>query len=201
MKFLKNLIKSVHDIENENSLLIHGLCGCNLDCFGCHNKKELVDNIPTEYYSEKDIVDIVGENGYFFDNIIFSGGEITLYGDKLVNFLLKIKKIYNGKIIIYTNGTSPRIINEIIDIIDGVYVDIKYNISKEDEFDICGVNHNKKDMINTLNIVYKNNKGFSGFRTIKYPCYDDIYLKEMNECIKNNYPNIEYLQNTFEDYK
>lgn len=199
MKFLKKLIKTNREIEGDTSLLIHSLVGCNLNCFGCHNKMELVDNCPTEHYTEEQIIEIIKSNGYFFDSIIFSGGEITL-NNNLENFLKKVKDVYSGKIILYSNGTNPSKIKDIINIVDGIYIDIKYDIQKEDTYNILGVAHNKEDIISTLDLVYSNNKKrLSGFRTVKYPQYSDSYLEDLKLFINKKYPNIEYKQNEFQN--
>ena len=61
MRFLNSLIKTVHDIEGENSLLIHGLVGCNLDCFSCHNRKELIEKKHEDFISEYKLLEVLDE--------------------------------------------------------------------------------------------------------------------------------------------
>lgn len=197
MKFLKSLNKTLHDIKGENSLLVHGLVGCNLNCFSCHNKEELICKKHEDFISEDDLLKTIESNGYFFDNIIFSGGEITLEYKNLKSLIIKIKEIYDGKIIIYTNGTIPKAITELSDIVDGFHMDLKYNINNDDTFNICGVNTDSNDIRRSLDIIYSVNKGFSQIRTVKYPQYDDEYLHELIIFMRDNYPNVEYKQNEF----
>ena len=197
MKFLKSLNRTLHDIEGENSLLVHGLVGCNLNCFSCHNREELIYKTHEDYISENGLLEIIKSNGYFFDNIIFSGGEITLDYKNLKELLIKIKEIYEGKIIIYTNGTIPKSIMELLEVVDGFHMDLKYNIDIDDIYNICGRNTNSNDIRKSLDIIYENNKGFSQIRTVKYPQYNDEYLHQLIVFMKDNYPNIEYKQNEF----
>lgn len=197
MRFLNSLIKTIHDIEGENSLLIHGLVGCNLDCFSCHNRKELIEKKHEDFISENKLLEIISDNGYFFDNIIFSGGEILLQYEKLKNIIKDIKNIYQGNIIIYTNGTIPKGIESLIDLVDGFHMDLKYNIQDYDTFNICGVKTSIMDIKKSLDIIYDKNKGLSKIRTVKYPQYNKEYLKKMKDFMLVNYPNIKYEQNEF----
>lgn len=197
MRFLNSLIKTVHDIEGENSLLIHGLVGCNLDCFSCHNRKELIEKKHEDFISEYKLLEIISDNGYFFDNIIFSGGEILIEHEELKNIILEIKNIYYGNIIIYTNGTIPNGVESLIDLVDGFHMDLKYNIQDYDIFNICGVKTNISDIKKSLDIIYYKNKGLSKIRTVKYPQYDEEYLKKIKDFMLVNYPNIKYEQNEF----
>jgi pyruvate-formate lyase-activating enzyme len=142
------MIHTLHDIENEQSLLLHGMQGCNFNCFGCFNKN--IHN-ETEFLIEDEVLSIVKKNGYFFENIILSGGEITLYGLELINFIKNLKEVYSGKIIIYTNGSNPHIIYDLINLVDGFYIDIKYNIFNHiDEFEILGIKFDKKTILESL---------------------------------------------------
>lgn len=189
------MIKSIHDIEGETSLLVHSANKCNFNCYGCHNREEIMNT--TEFYTEQQILEQISLNGYFFDNVILSGSEITLYGDKLYDFILKLRNIYTGKIIVYTNGSIPNTIDKIKDIVDGFYMDIKLNLWKDDDVNPTGVNYNLDNLLKSVDLVYSFNKGFSQFRTVKYPIFTKDYLDEMKKHIETNYPKIAYLQNDF----
>lgn len=78
-------------------------------------------------------------------------------------------------------------------------MDLKYNIQDYDRFNICGVKTNITDIKKSLDIIYNKNKGLSKIRTVKYPQYNEEYLKKMKDFMLVNYPNIKYEQNEFYD--
>jgi pyruvate-formate lyase-activating enzyme len=189
MKFLNKFIKTSVDFEGYNSLLIHSLVGCNFKCYQCHNYEELVSKKHTNFYTEKDIVSKLKLNGFMFDAIILSGGEFLINDIEVIkSFLFDIKKVFNGKIIINTNGSFPEKISLLIimDLVDGFHMDIKFNIWDEnDKYKIKVINSNidNNKLIKSFEIISKYNKGFSEFRTIEYPFIEsDYFLKIKNKC-------------------
>ncbi len=112
MGFSKRILKTNHDIEGSSAFLFH-YNRCNLDCYKCFNK-DIIDD-DKNVFTDDEILDIIKENQDFVDYLIFSGGEITLKPD-IVEFLTKVKHIINDcKIIIYTNGTNPDVLEKIFD--------------------------------------------------------------------------------------
>lgn len=215
MRFYKNMIRSYIDLPNNISMVIHNIsCGCNFKCYGCFNYNDLIVNPPNEYYTEEDILNIIKKQGFMFDAIIFSGGEFLLEDVKNIeNFLKSIKKIFNGKIVIYTNGTSPNKVEYLLNknLVDGFHVDMKLpyhllDVNKDKElFNIVlGINPTQNTMNNilkTINIVIKNGSKYNQIRTVKYPILTDDYFKEIELYIKqleNKYnTKIEYRLNDF----
>ena len=200
MGFSKRILKTNHDIEGSSAFLFH-YAKCNLDCYKCFNKDIINDkNIFTDY----EILDIIKENQDFVDYLIFSGGEITLKPD-LAEFLINVKNTAKDcKIIIYTNGTNPDVLETLLDIVDGIHLDIKTNVFINDDLNISnkiyGTNVDKNAIIKSINLVYKYNKGYSQFRTVKYPLNDEAYYDRLYKYITTEYPLIEYRQNPFIDF-
>ena len=202
MKFLNKTIKTTVDFEGHTSLLIHNLIGCDLNCFGCHNRKELLSKQHDIFYTDEDIIDRVKLNGFMFDAIILSGGEFLLNPiEDIEDFLMKIKNIFKGIIIINTNGTSPDKIEFLSrnNLVDGFHMDIKFNIWKETDSTliskILGVKVEKCIIQDSFNRVVKYNKGYSEFRTVKYPFLKDEYFEYIKlKCIENG---VKWKLNTF----
>ena len=201
MRFLKNLIKSNHDIKGETALLVHVLAGCNLRCYGCHNVDMIINTDSYETATEDEILEKISEIGDMFDNLIISGGEATLYSN-LQSFLENVRKVYYGKIILYSNGQNHDIISKLIrlNLVDGIHMDVKYNVFIERENDTirgsCSSYANEVSLslslINNSNIA-KN----SIFRTVKYPRYTEEYLNELKKHMDLLFKNVKYEQNEF----
>lgn len=199
--FSKRILKSNHDIKGESSFIFH-YNNCNLNCYGCFNKDLLSDN--KNVYTDLEILDIIKENQDFVSNLIFSGGEITLKPN-IIEFIEEVRKISKCKIIIYTNGTNPDVLEKLLDIVDGIHLDIKTNVFTNDDLNISnkiyGSDINANDIIKSIRLVYKHNKGYSQFRTVKYPLNDDAYYDRLYKYITTEYPLIEYRQNPFIDFE
>ena len=201
MGFSKTILKTNHDIKGSSAFLFH-YNKCNLNCYKCFNQNIINDK---NIFTDDEILDMIKENQDFVDYLIFSGGEITLKPD-IVEFLTKVKNIAKDcKIIIYTNGTSPDVLENILDIVDGIHLDIKTNVFiNDDDLNISnkiyGTSINNNDMIKSINLVYKYNKGYSQFRTVKYPLNTDEYYDRLYKYIATEYPLIEYKQNPFIEF-
>lgn len=202
MGFSKTILKTNHDIKGSSAFLFH-YSKCNLNCYKCFNQNIINDK---NIFTDDEILDTIKENQDFVDYLIFSGGEITLKPD-LAEFLTNVKNIVEDcKIIIYTNGTNPDVLENILDIVDGIHLDIKTNVFiNDDDLNISnkiyGSNINNDDIIKSINLVYKYNKGYSQFRTVKYPLNTDEYYDRLYKYITTKYPLIEYKQNPFIDFE
>jgi pyruvate-formate lyase-activating enzyme len=186
MKFLKKIIKTSVDFKGYNSLLIHSLVGCNFECYGCHNYNELVLKKHDDFQDDKDIIKKIKLSGGLSDAIIFSGGEFLMNPlNDLVEFLTKVRSVFDGLIIINTNGSYPEKIKKIIelDLADGFHMDIKFNIwdKNNNKLEITNTNINEDLLLKSFQLIKNNDKGYSEFRTVDYP----ILSKEEKEKIKN----------------
>lgn len=212
MKFYNKIIKTSVDLKPYTSLVIYSLEGCNLNCYECFNREEIIEKKHKVYLSEKEVLDKLKLNGFLVDAVIFSGGEFLISNiDEILNFLAEVRKIFSGYIIIYTNGTFPEKVKKLIELnlVDGFHVDMKLpfhsKILKIDDIEkILGLkmsyNVNKK-VLDTVNIVMKHNSPMSQIRTIKYDCLPEIYFNEIELYIKSqnkkNNSNIKYKLNDF----
>ena len=100
--------------------------GCNFSCGYCHNS-QLIDNKAAEENMPEDIFfDFLSKRQQLLDGVVISGGEPTLQPD-LKDFIKRIKREYNLKIKLDSNGSNQSIIKELIkaNLIDYLAVDIK----------------------------------------------------------------------------
>lgn len=107
--------------------------GCNFRCAYCHNP-ELVNCNVIERIKEKEILDFLETRKEMLDGIVITGGEPTMHGERLLNFMRKVKDL--GFLVkLDSNGTSPEILQTAIDekIIDYIAMDIKAPLSKYKE--------------------------------------------------------------------
>lgn len=109
------------------------LGGCNLNCPYCHNRP-LLDNSFGSGIEISEVIQILKERKNFIDAIVVTGGEPTIYEDKLVKLLKQLKKL-NLLIKLDTNGTNPNLIKQIIDLelINYIAMDIKNSFEKYSE--------------------------------------------------------------------
>ncbi|WP_339060168.1 4Fe-4S cluster-binding domain-containing protein [Tepidibacillus marianensis] len=217
MKFYKHFIRSFNDLPDHHALLIHSLVGCNFQCFGCHNYEKLVVKKEFQpYYLSKDIISHLRLNGYFFDTLIFNGGEFLLENiNEIIDFLHRVRDEFEGIIIINTNGSFPEKIEQLIklNLVDGIHIDMKLpyhllDLNEDQEIyeKILGFKPTKtfiERLISSIHIVIKHNSPYSQIRTVKYPILSDQFFQENKYLVENlnqEYgSNIPYYINEFLD--
>lgn len=206
IKYYNKFTTSLIEINNSSTLIIHSLCGCNLNCYNCINKRELITKSHKYYYTIKDIINFLKLNSYLYDYIVLSGGEFLINDMKdIVHDIQLIKDVTSSAVIIYTNGTFPLKIKTLLEnnIVDGIHIDMKLpyhylnqNIDKNIIKEILGVNISQEmieNMALSIEYVIKYDKGLNQIRTIKYPQIDESvfednkkYIDELNCKYKKN---------------
>lgn len=112
------------------------LPGCNMRCPFCHNASLVngtCDGIP---YDE--VFAFLKKRAGILDGVCITGGEPTLYGERLTSLIKEIKELgYAVKL--DTNGTHPELVRMLISngLIDYVAMDIKTRITDTDYQNIC----------------------------------------------------------------
>ncbi|MBD3238536.1 MAG: anaerobic ribonucleoside-triphosphate reductase activating protein [Candidatus Moranbacteria bacterium] len=105
--------------------------GCNYRCGFCHNP-ELVFNTKGEIqpYPHQEVLKILKSKKNWIDSVIFTGGEPTIY-QGLPNFMHKVKNL-DLSIGLHTNGTNPKMIEEILEqnLLDYLAMDVKNHLAK-----------------------------------------------------------------------
>lgn len=196
MKILNDFVMTHVDIKGESSLLINVDSGCNLHCYKCYNYEELIENRNNLTWVEVEkLYSFLKRDHHMYDNIIISGGEPTLLKENLIDFCKYIRRNYQNKIALNTNGTNPDVLKELIemDLIDKTYMDLKipifnFNFKKYKNLTstIIGVPLTKtliKNIERSLHILFQSSIYFE-LRTVKYPFLKPSILKKYTETVK-----------------
>lgn len=98
--------------------------GCNLRCPYCYNPTVVRNERP--HYEGKDIISFLESRKGKLDGIVFSGGECTIWGSKLL-VDIKLVKEMGYKVKLDTNGLNCQFVIDAINegLIDYVALDIK----------------------------------------------------------------------------
>ena len=101
------------------------LAGCNMRCPFCHNSPLVVDMAGAERISEAELRAFFAKRQGLLDGIAVTGGEPTLRHD--LPELFRIIKEYGYAAKLDTNGTNPRMLDELISegLVDYVAMDVK----------------------------------------------------------------------------
>ena len=110
---------------------------CNLRCPYCYNPSLVCfeKNIAPSYIAREEIIDFLYLRKGVLDGIVFSGGECTVWGNKLRDDIKFVKSL--GYLVkIDTNGQNPAIIQSFLEanLLDYVALDIKCSKRQEATF-------------------------------------------------------------------
>lgn len=169
--------------------------GCNFRCPWCHNF-DLVDmqslkkikTIPFEY-----ILSFIDSRKGKIDGLCISGGEPTIHGESLIDFIRLIKK-KEIPVKLDTNGSNPEIIVKLLNekLIDFIAIDIK-NTAEKYPLTIGLKSFDFSTIIESLQIIKKSGIEFQT-RTTLVP--DLVDKSEMENLAKKLEINI-----FFQEYK
>lgn len=132
--------------------------GCNFRCGYCHNpelfeNKEPVLSVPAFF-------EFLNKRKGKLDGVVITGGEPTLHGEELVNFIREIKSL-NFLVKLDTNGTHPELLETLLKdkLVDYIAMDIKAPLEKYKDITRVNIDTNiiKKsiDIIMTSDIDYE----------------------------------------------
>ncbi|MGM0508546.1 MAG: anaerobic ribonucleoside-triphosphate reductase activating protein [Fusobacteriota bacterium] len=101
--------------------------GCNFRCEYCHNGDLINRNEHSDDISEEEILEYLKKRRDTLDGICITGGEPTLYGNKLLNFITRVKQELGSDFLVKidTNGSHPIFIQKNRDIVDFFAIDFK----------------------------------------------------------------------------
>ena len=166
------------------------LCGilfynyCNFRCRYCYNKS-IVDG-SQELKSGKEIIDFLEKRKNRLDGIVFSGGECTIWGKKLIEDV-KFTKNLGYKVKIDTNGSNPKVVKILVEnnLVDYIALDYKYPISTNDNKLFHTNTHLKDNFKETLDYLISIDFPFETRTTIHPDITDEnkanLILKELEE--------------------
>lgn len=177
------------------------LKGCNFSCGFCYNK-ELV--VPEFFNTRKDMLE--SEIHYFLDRrkgqleaVVLTGGEPTIYGQELIDFIKKIKE--KGYLVkLDTNGSNPDVLEKIVsqNLVDYIAMDLKDDFDNYSEYTAVPVENIKRSFE-----IVKNAKTPHEFRITTHP---DLTLNAFNKLVDLAKGHKIYVQefvneNTIKSYK
>lgn len=179
--------------------------GCNFRCDYCHNP-DLI-----EYSDEKieiegsEVIKILEDKIPKIDGLCITGGEPTLWDEKLISFIKNVKNKLGANFLVKvdTNGSFPKIVEKLTKVVDFVAMDFKsLNYEKFS-------NINFKTISQSLEILNDSKVDYE-IRITMYPGYireEDFQkiskiLKDAKKIAIQNYnPKITYKENFMEPYK
>lgn len=177
------------------------LKGCNFSCGFCYNK-ELV--VPEFFNTRKDMLE--SEIHYFLDRrkgqleaVVLTGGEPTIYGQELIDFIKKIKE--KGYLVkLDTNGSNPEVLEKIVsqNLVDYIAMDLKDDFDNYSEYTAVPVENIKRSFE-----IVKNAKTPHEFRITTHP---DLTINAFNKLVDLAKGHKIYVQefvnkNTIKSYK
>lgn len=103
--------------------------GCNFRCPFCHNSLLVTNTDKNNVWDEDEVLSFINKRAGVLDGVAITGGEPTLMPD-LPDFIRKIKDM-GLDVKLDTNGTSPEILESLIDagLVDYVAMDIKSSVN------------------------------------------------------------------------
>jgi pyruvate formate lyase activating enzyme len=136
--------------------------GCNFRCPYCHNP-ELVNETVENLIPDGDVLDFLSQRKGILDGIVITGGEPTMHGQNLLDFISKVKNL-GFKVKLDSNGTNPEFLTRVIDdnLIDYIAMDIKSPLSKYSQTVARAVNIDS--IKKSIEILIKSNIDYE-FRT------------------------------------
>ena len=103
------------------------LGGCNFDCEYCHNRALIKPEASAISISEEELLAFLQSRKSIIEGLCITGGEATIWGEKLINLVRKIK-IELGKnflIKLDTNGSNPKFLKSYAKEFDYIAMDFK----------------------------------------------------------------------------
>lgn len=193
LAFYPRFIRTFVDLPGHTSLLIHAWNGCNMHCFGCHNYEELISAGPDgSHLNAEQVVRRLADCGGLFDAVLLSGGEFLMNERAEVErFLVQVREVFAGKIVVFTNGSYPRKLQRLLDsgLIDGAHIDMKLPYHRLDPaldrevyeavIGIAPPARFVQDMLEAVETVIRHNSMVSQVRTVRYPLLSDEYFEQI----------------------
>ena len=156
--------------------------GCNFKCPYCHNH-QLIPIIPDNItHMVFDIFTKLEQKIGLVDGIVITGGEPTIQKD-IINFCRHIKQM-GFEVKIDTNGSNPKVLEELIQIIDYIAMDIKsFNY---DGYKLLSPGFNPDNLNKSIDIIMQNTIPYEFRMTAAWPF---INIQD------TNYDLLEYIHN------
>ena len=103
------------------------LGGCNFDCEYCHNRALIKPEASATSISEEELLAFLQSRKSIIEGLCITGGEATIWGEKLINLVRKIKAELGKNFLIKldTNGSNPKFLKNYAKEFDYIAMDFK----------------------------------------------------------------------------
>lgn len=158
------------------------LGGCNFRCPFCHNAS-IVEKQESVYEIE-DVLKEIKKRTTFINAVVVTGGEPTIYGEKLIDLLKEIKSLHL-KIKLDTNGTNPNLLKKIIkeNLVNYIAMDLKNTWKKYEKTIDAKVDLEK--IKTSINIIESSGCNYEFRMTINKSMHKKEDILETLSYIKN----------------
>jgi pyruvate formate lyase activating enzyme len=161
------------------------LSGCNFRCSFCFNPELIFDSEKIKDIDEKEIFDYLEKQKKWIDGLVISGGEPCLHKD-LPEFIKKIKSM-DYLVRIYTNGTNPEMLEQLIGdkLIDSVAMDIKAPLAEESYEAVTNVKGMLEKVKKSISLIMDSGMEYE-FRTTVVPgLHSEKDIEEIAKYVKD----------------
>lgn len=112
------------DYPGKTACMVYTI-GCPFRCPYCHNP-ELVSQVCETKIDEEKVIDFLRSRVGLLDGVVITGGEPSMHGDNLINFMRRVK-LLNFSIKLDSNGVDPSFLQKVIqeNLVDYIAMDIK----------------------------------------------------------------------------
>jgi pyruvate formate lyase activating enzyme len=129
------------------------LGGCNFRCPTCHNHRLVLEPESLRDYSLPDVLERLEDRKHWIDGVAITGGEPTFSKD--LPDLLGILRKMGMSIKLDTNGSNPRMLEEIVEsrLVDAVFMDVKAPLMATAYSRAAGVTVNTSAITRSIDIL------------------------------------------------
>lgn len=165
------------------------LGGCNFRCPFCHN--DSIVKKESEHYTLEYVLTLIKTRVHFLNGIVVTGGEPTIYGDKLISLLETLRQ-FPLSIKLDTNGSNPKLLQKILEknLVDYVAMDIKNSFEKYEE--TAGVSIAKEKILESIHLLEKSTVAYEFRMTINKTMHTEEDIQTVKSYLE--YPKKLFLQ-------
>lgn len=183
--------------------------GCNLRCPYCHNPELVTPLEPLPEIPRDMLAEHLVRRRNVLDGVVITGGEPTLHGDELVEFIQFVKDM-DYLVKLDTNGTNPDLLKQLLEarLLDYVAMDIKTSLAEYSRFALPGFEPTViRESIDVLKRAQASGEIGGEFRTTLHPLLhtEEIvqemagYLEGANRYALQTFQNIATLDATYRE--
>lgn len=174
-------IKEMSLIDYKEPSFVIFLGGCNFRCPYCHNA--IIVKKENDVNEIDELIEKLKVRKKLIKAVVISGGEPTLYENKLIELVKRIKD-EGFAVKLDTNGTNPLLISKLfnLDLIDYIAMDIKNSFDKYEETVKVKVNINK--IKESIHLIESRAKDYEFRTTINKSMHTIDDLKEIISYVK-----------------